>query len=105
MSPVTRLEIVGTGRRRRWSEEEKLRIVEDGNSAPRQASATARRHGISNPLLFACRKAYREGRLGKGGVCGFVQATIVPEQPTHANAGESQPERDLRSRRKSRASK
>ena len=79
---VTRLEIVDTGRRRRWSEEEKLRIVEESYSAPRQASATARRHGISNPLLFAWRKAHREGRLGEGdGVCGFVPATIVPEPP------------------------
>jgi transposase len=77
---VTRLEIVDTGRRRRWSEEAKLRIVEESYSAPRQASATARRHGISNPLLFAWRKAHREGRLGEGGVCGFVPAVIVPEQ-------------------------
>lgn len=60
---------------------EKLWIVEESYSAPRQASATARRHGISNPLLFAWRKAYREGQLGEGGVCGFVPAMIVPEQP------------------------
>src|ERR1700756_3351199 len=78
---VTRLEIVDTGRRRRWSEEEKRRIVEESYSAPRQASATARRHGISNQLLFAWRKAHREGRLGDGGVCGFVPAMIMPEQP------------------------
>lgn len=78
---VTRLEIVDTGHRRRWSEEAKLRIVEESYSAPRQASATARRHGISNPLLFAWRKAHREGRLGEGDVCGFVPAVIVAEQP------------------------
>jgi transposase len=77
---VTRLEIVDTGRRRRWSEEEKLRIVEESFSAPRLASATARRHRISGQLLFAWRKAYREGRLGAGPVCGFVPAMIVPER-------------------------
>ena len=76
---ITRLEIVDTGRRRRWSEEEKLRIVEESYSAPRQASVTARRHGISNQLLFSWRKARREGRLGEGGICGFVPARIVPE--------------------------
>lgn len=76
---VSRLEIVETGRRRRWSEEAKLRIVEESLLASRQASATARRHGISNKLLFAWRKAYREGRLGKG--FGFVPAMIVPERP------------------------
>jgi transposase len=60
---VSRLEVVNTGRRRRWSAFEKLRIVEASLSGPRQASATARRHDISNSLLFKWRKAYREGRL------------------------------------------
>lgn len=73
-----RLETV-TGRRRRWSDEEKLRIVAESLSGPRQASATARRHGISNPLLFSWRKAYRGGRLGDGVTTGFVPATIVAE--------------------------
>ena len=76
---ISRLEIVDTGRRRRWSAAEKLRIVEESFSAPQLASATARRHGISNQLLFAWRKVYREGRLGD--ISGFVPAVIVPEQP------------------------
>ena len=76
---ISRLEIVDTGRRRRWTVEEKLRIVEESFSGPRLVSATARRHRISNQLLFAWRKAYREGRLGD--VAGFVAAGIVPEQP------------------------
>src|SRR5487761_2171709 len=76
---VTRLEIVDTGRRRRWPAEEKRRIVEESYSAPRQASATARRHGISNQLLFAWRKAHREGGLGDGSPCDFVPAMLVPE--------------------------
>jgi len=72
---ISRLAIVDTGRRRRWSAAEKLRIVEESFSASRLASATARRHGISNQLLFAWRKAYREGRLGD--IAGFVPAVIV----------------------------
>src|SRR3954463_8670366 len=76
---ISRLEIVDTGRRRRWSAAEKLRIVEESISAPRLASATARRHGISNQLLFSWRKAYRAGRLGVP--IGFVPATIVAEPP------------------------
>src|SRR6267142_3964555 len=76
---ISRLEIVDTGRRRRWSAAEKLRIVEESSSAPRLASATARRHGISNQLLFSWRKAYRAGRLGAP--LGFVPAMIVPEPP------------------------
>jgi len=75
---VTRLEVVDTGRRRRWTDVEKLRIVEESFSAPRLVSATARRNGISNALLFAWRKAYREGR--RGAVCGFVPAIVAPEE-------------------------
>ena len=74
---INRLEIVDTGRRRRWSAAEKLRIVEESFSGPRLTSATARRHGISNQLLFAWRKEYREGQLATG----FVPAMIVAEQP------------------------
>ena len=76
---ISRLEIVDTGRPPPLVGGGKLRIVEESISAPRLASATARRHGISNQLLFAWRKAYREGRLGD--IPGFVPAMIVPEQP------------------------
>jgi transposase len=77
--PISRLEIVDTGRRRRWPDEAKIRIVEESLSGPRLASATARRHGISSQLLFSWRKAYRAGRLGLP--AGFVPATIVSEPP------------------------
>src|ERR1700692_1732540 len=77
--PISLLEIVETGRRRRWLHEAKVRIVEESLSGPRLASATARRHGISNQLLFSWRKAYREGQLGD--IRGFVPAMIVAEQP------------------------
>ncbi|MGO4834183.1 transposase [Rhizobiaceae sp. 2RAB30] len=79
---MSRLEIVETGRRRRWSDAEKLRIVEESFSGPRLASATARRHGLSNQQLFAWRKAYREGCLDAVG--GLVPAVIVPERPTRS---------------------
>ena len=77
--PISRLEIVDTGRRRRWPDEVKVRIVEESLSGPRLASVTARRHGISNQLLFSWRKAYRAGRLGVP--VGFVPAIIVAEPP------------------------
>lgn len=76
---VRRLEIVETGRRRRWSDAEKLRIVEESFSGPRLVSATARHHGLSKQLLFSWRKAYREGQLGGCQVGGFVPARIVSE--------------------------
>ena len=77
---VQRLEVVNTGRRRRWSEDEKLRIVEESFQGHRQASATARRHDISPSLLFSWRKAFGEGRRRPGEVIGFAPAMIVPEE-------------------------
>jgi transposase len=96
---VTRLEVVDTGRRRRWTDEEKLRIVEESFSAPRLVSATARRNGISNALLFSWRKAYREGHCGAG--AGFVPAIVAPaetasEPPTNERR---EPLRDANSER------
>jgi len=54
---------------------------------PRLSSATARRNGISNQLLFAWRKAYREGRFGAVG--GFVAAVLRPEPPAGPDRGMS----------------
>ena len=41
MSKVSRLEVIQAGARRRWSLAEKQRIVAEGESVPRQVSATA----------------------------------------------------------------
>jgi transposase len=49
---VERLEVVETGRRRRWSEDEKLKIVLESLQGPRRVSATARRYGIARSQLF-----------------------------------------------------
>jgi transposase len=60
---VRRLEVVETGRRRRWSLEAKRRIVEESLVPGMSASAVARRHGISPSHLFLWRKAHRDGAL------------------------------------------
>src|ERR1019366_3179439 len=56
---VERLEVVDTGRRRRWSEDEKLKIVLESLQAPRQVAATARRYGVSRSLLLRWRRSSR----------------------------------------------
>ena len=83
---VSRLDMVDTGRRRRWTDSAKLRIVEESYAGTRQASATARRHGISVQLLFSWRKAWREGRLGGERPAAFVPAVIVPDAPAASEA-------------------
>ena len=49
------------GRRRHWSDEDKLRIVEESYRGVRQGSATARRYGISRSLLSIWRRELRQG--------------------------------------------
>ena len=80
---VERLEVVETGRRRRWSEDEKLRIVAASLSGPRLVSATARQYGISPSLLYTWRRAFRAERIGagEGSAPGFVPAVIVQSAP------------------------
>jgi transposase len=77
--PVSRLDVVDSGRRRRFSDEAKLAIVAESYRAPKQVSATARRHGITRFQLNSWRKAHREGRLGAGSWEGFVPALVVPD--------------------------
>jgi transposase len=49
---VERLGVVETGRRRRWADDEKLKIVAESMETPRAISSTARRYGISRSLLL-----------------------------------------------------
>ena len=76
---VQRLEVVNTGRRRRWSLDEKLRIVAESFQGHRQVSATARRHDISPSLLYSWRKAFR-GDRPRDEVIGFAPAMIVRDE-------------------------
>ena len=77
---VERLEVVETGRRRRWSEEEKLKVVLESLQAPRQVSATARRYGIARSQLLQWRRSFRAERKGAAEQqVGFVPAVVIPE--------------------------
>ena len=63
-APRGRIEIrTGVGRRRRWSEQEKGRIVGESFAPGAVVSEVARRHDISPQHLFAWRKAARAGLL------------------------------------------
>ena len=82
---VERLEVIETGRRRRWSDDEKLRIVMESLQAPRAISSTARRHGISRSLLVTWRRSFRlEPTCPEAQQTGFVPVMVVAaaEAPT-----------------------
>lgn len=88
---VARLEVVDSGRRRRWSDEEKLKIVLESLAAPRQVSATARRYGIARSQLLQWRRLFRPERDKVAEeTTGFVPAVVVPDceaaRSTHAGS-------------------
>jgi transposase len=73
---ISRLEVIETGARRRWTLDQKRRIVAESQAGAREVSATARRHGLSPALLFTWRRLAREGRLGADDVVTFAPAVI-----------------------------
>ena len=88
---LSRIEVVETGRRRRWTSAEKLRIVEESFSAPRLVSATARRYGISRQLLLGWRKAWASNHPAGEDSIGptFVPAIFAPSSPPTKEAVEA----------------
>src|SRR6266511_2794201 len=77
---LERLEVVETGRLRRWSDDEKLRIVTESLQAPRAISSTARRHGIPRSLLMTWRRLFGTEPIGsKGEQSGFARVVLAAE--------------------------
>ena len=93
VSPIEIFSADEVGRRRHWSDDDKIRIVEESLRGFRQGSATARRYGISRSLLSIWRREYRSGTLGApeaGG--GFVP--LVMESAPPASGGQPSREAD-----------
>jgi len=77
---VERLGVVDTGRRRRWTDDEKLKIVLESLQTPRAISSTARRYGISRSLLLNWRRSFcaePDGAVEQKS--GFVPAVVVAD--------------------------
>lgn len=60
VTSVRRIELItGTGRRRRWSDDDKARIVVESLKRGANVSEVARRHGLSPQQLFGWRREAR----------------------------------------------
>jgi transposase len=81
--PRGRVEIRnGVGRRRRWSDEEKGRIVAESFAPGAVVSEVARRHEMSPQHLFAWRKTARDGQLALpvDGAAMFVPVMMTAQK-------------------------
>ena len=58
------LSVSDTGRRRRWTDDEKVRIVEESHRAGVTLAEVARRHEISRSMLYDWRYRHKLGLLG-----------------------------------------
>ena len=75
--PVRRLEVfTGAGRRRKWSNEDKARIVAETVASGDSVCAVARRHGLSPQQLFGWRCQLREAAAGHSEEVKFVPAVV-----------------------------
>ena len=80
-----RVEILtGTPRRRRWSQEEKARIVAESSVPGSVARTVALRHGVHPNQLYGWRREFRMigGAAEPGLACGFVPVAVAQEAPS-----------------------
>ena len=73
--------LVGPERRRRWSVEEKLRIVGEAAAPGARVADVARRHDVSRAQIYRWRAVLRDGRrptAAGGAVVGFVPVEVAP---------------------------
>lgn len=80
-----KVEVLGAERRRRWSFEEKLGIVEETMHSDVTVSAVARRHDLAPSVLFLWRRLAREGRLGGAVSADFIPVTVAPAATLNAS--------------------
>lgn len=76
---MTTVEVItSVERRRRWSHEEKLRIVAESAQPDRTATQVARAHGIAPGQLFTWRRQFLAAAIAEGvGEVGFVPVRIT----------------------------
>jgi transposase len=84
---ITRVE-----RRRRWSREEKQRVVAESARPDRTVSQVARAHGVAANLLFTWRRQFLAAAVaGDDASAGFVPVRLTEEVPGLPETGTGSP--------------
>src|SRR5688572_6865463 len=85
-----RLEVItGVGRRRRWSVEEKARIVAESLDPATTSSAVARRYELHASQLFVWRQQLQRSASSAETICGpgFVPVLLAEDSTAPAEIG------------------
>lgn len=82
---LRRLDVVDTGRRRRWSDEAKRRIVAEAFDSGISVSTAARRHAVDPSQIYDWRRQLFP-RIPTAG--GFVPVVVTPEVPVPCSRGQ-----------------
>jgi transposase len=76
------VEIITVERRRRWSDEDKRRIVAETFEPNASVSSVAKRHGLHPGQVFSWRRAFHDDARGRRSVRGKAAfAPVVVEEP------------------------
>src|SRR6476620_594922 len=80
-----RIEVItGIGRRRRWSDEDKARVVAESLDPATTSSAVARRYGLHASQLFVWRQQLQRSASSSAetiGAPGFVPVLLAEDSP------------------------
>jgi transposase len=83
VSRSMRVEILANGKqRRRWSVEDRARIVSETSAAGAKVSVVARKHGLAPGQIFAWRREARAKELGASAAPGLVPVHVAAPGPT-----------------------
>jgi transposase len=89
--PLRRIEVItGVERRRRWSEQDKARIVAESLKPGVIVAEVARRYGMHRNQFYGWRSAFGVQPAKTGQTCkarSFVPVTVVPETPEGSVSG------------------
>ena|SRR5271165_5279135 len=93
--------VLGIERRRRWSKNEKARIVEETLTPGAVVSEVARRHGVAQSLLFTWRRLARTA--GPTGTDGSILLPVEIDAGTPPFKSEAKPSCPTTSGRRTRS--
>jgi transposase len=89
--------LAGPERRRRWSEEEKARIVAEAAALGARVADIARQHGVSRGLIYTWRREASQGLSSNGLAAALPE--LVPVVVSDASREAASPEAAIEKRR------